>query len=333
MNFVLDDECALNLFYQLSIDDDAKAMVTFTDVIPQLLERVLSGEASQTHIAILVNIATEKRNAQLICGREGKGLDAIMGRAIEQQNLLLFKLLRNLASHTGSTQIMFSKWVQKLLCLATGQTTSPPASLSFRIGVESIRILSQLHLNNWDEFIQKNNMVSWVGDKINTSQGKNGSTDLLLQVVILSGTMALQSCAARLLVPLVDSFLRFLAEEQEDDEMVIQIVYFFYSLLLHEETNADLTSEDSPVGAYLIDLMHDKNEKIRELCERTLDLFAMTSDVWSRRMDAERFCWHNAQWLEMVTGNDCTMSCDSALSEPPSLFNDIFETEELAEMN
>lgn len=85
------DAKALNLLYQLSVDDDAKAMLTFTDAMQlvrpvfvstpaffidsalQLMRDLLTGNGSEATKAILLNACAEKRNAQLVCGHDGQG--------------------------------------------------------------------------------------------------------------------------------------------------------------------------------------------------------------------------------------------------------------------
>lgn len=55
----------------------------------------------------LINLAVEKRNAQLICGADGKGLDDILDLAFREKDSMLMKLARNLASHDAAIQQNF----------------------------------------------------------------------------------------------------------------------------------------------------------------------------------------------------------------------------------
>lgn len=52
----------------------------------------------------LINVALEKRNAQLICGADGRGLDEIMEMAVESEDSMLMKLARNVGAHEGVIQ-------------------------------------------------------------------------------------------------------------------------------------------------------------------------------------------------------------------------------------
>lgn len=74
----------------------------------QLMRYLLSNQATDVMKAILINIALEKRNAQLICGQEGQGLDLLIELVYEQKDLLILKILRNIASHSGPSQSMFN---------------------------------------------------------------------------------------------------------------------------------------------------------------------------------------------------------------------------------
>lgn len=46
--------------------------------------------------------------------------------------------------------------------------------------------------------------------------------------------------------------------------------------------------------------MTDQNLEVRKVCERGLMLIAESDVKWQERIKNERFCWHNAQWLEAI---------------------------------
>lgn len=57
-------------------------------------------------MALAVNLAANKRNAQLIC--EGAGLKLLMKRALKYRDPLLTKMIRNIAQHEGPTRALFT---------------------------------------------------------------------------------------------------------------------------------------------------------------------------------------------------------------------------------
>ena len=56
-------------------------------------------------IALGINLAANKRNAQLIC--EGPGLRLLMRRAFKFNDPLLLKMIRNISQHDGPTKAQF----------------------------------------------------------------------------------------------------------------------------------------------------------------------------------------------------------------------------------
>ena len=56
-------------------------------------------------IALGINLACNKRNAQLIC--QGNGLRLLMRRALRFKDALLLKMIRNISQHDGQTKNLF----------------------------------------------------------------------------------------------------------------------------------------------------------------------------------------------------------------------------------
>lgn len=56
-------------------------------------------------IALGINLAANKRNAQLVC--EGPGLRLLMRRAFKFNDPLLLKMIRNISQHEGPTKAQF----------------------------------------------------------------------------------------------------------------------------------------------------------------------------------------------------------------------------------
>ena len=56
-------------------------------------------------IALAINLAANKRNAQLIC--EGNGLRLLLRRAMKFKDTLLMKMIRNISQHDGTTKREF----------------------------------------------------------------------------------------------------------------------------------------------------------------------------------------------------------------------------------
>lgn len=75
----------------------------------QVMKLMLNSTGPQVPLelmALAVNLAANKRNAQLIC--EGSGLKLLMKRALKYRDPLLTKMIRNIAQHEGPTRALFT---------------------------------------------------------------------------------------------------------------------------------------------------------------------------------------------------------------------------------
>ncbi|PIO70763.1 hypothetical protein TELCIR_07368 [Teladorsagia circumcincta] len=285
---------------------------------------LLTGNGSEATKAVLLNACAEKRNAQLVCGHDGQGLALLMDAAIDGRDLMVAKIVRSIASHEGPTQDMFVSSMPRLL-EAGMKNALTQEDENVALGLEFIGTAALIKVADWSSLSTSYDLVNWIGERLKASGGEN--EPLQLQLVIMCGTMARQVDAARTLVPLLEVFLQLLHTMQEDDEFVAQLLYLFLQLLRHRELANRLMGPDSALGAYVIDLMHDKNPAIREMCDNALVIIGEHSQEWARRIAAERFRWHNAQWLDTVEGG---VACDEgAVMDddyvPGMLFDDQFD--------
>ncbi|MCL4124004.1 UNVERIFIED_CONTAM: hypothetical protein GTU68_007997 [Idotea baltica] len=231
-----------------------------------------------------VNLALNKRNAQLIC--EGAGLKLILKRAFKNRDPLLMKMVRNIAQHEGPTRALFTDYVSDLCGVVIEGTCD-------EFVLECVGVLGNLALPDLDfsHILTEFNFLNWIVNNLRTDV----ADDLVLEVVVLVGTVAADEAAAKLLVQagILDTLVNLLNAKQEDDEVVLQIVYVFYQLTRHESTRPRVVMT-AEVPAYLIDLMHDNNNEIRKVCDATLDIIAEEdSEVGQPASSAYQFRWYN----------------------------------------
>lgn len=287
-------QAVLAVLYHLSVDDKCKSMFTYTDCIPTVMKLVLNSPEPMVPLelmALAVNLAANKRNAQLIC--EGAGLKLLMKRALKYRDPLLTKMIRNIAQHEGPTRALFTEFVGDLCEVVSGGESD-------EFVLECVGVLGNLSLPDLDycQLLTKHNLIDWIKDSLQPDAVED---DLALEVVVLLGTVAGDQAAAQLIVNtgILHSLVNLLNAKQEDDEMVLQIVYVFYQLTRHEATRPQVIST-TEVPAYLIDLMHDKNTEIRRVCDTTLDIISENDNEWAVRIQCHKFRWYNSQWLDMV---------------------------------
>ncbi|XP_055896459.1 kinesin-associated protein 3-like isoform X2 [Biomphalaria glabrata] len=299
----------LCILYHISMDDKAKSMFTFTDCFPIVMKLLL--ESPETPdielLALCINLASNKRAAQIIC--EGQGLKLLMKRAFKFKDPLLIKMIRNLSQHSGPTKNLFIDYIPDL-CSHVLDWDNEEFSL------ECLGILGNLTIPELDyELILKEyNLIPWIKGKL---QSGSAEDDVVLDVVILVGTVCSDDACAKLLADsnIIHLLIELLNAKQEDDEVVCQIVYVFYQMIFHEATR-EIIIKETQAPAYLIDLMHDKNAEIRSVCDNTLDMIGEFDEEWATKIQLEKFRWHNSQWLEMVESRQVDEFADPSYMYP-----------------
>lgn len=287
-------QLAMCILYHISVDDRFKSMFAYTDCIPQVMKMVFDCGEERIEaelISFCINLAANKRNAQIIC--EGNGLKMLMKRALKLKDTLLMKMVRNISQHDGPTKNLFIDYVGDLAA-----QISPEEDEEFVI--ECLGTLANLTIPDldWELVLKEYNLVPYLTERLKPGSAED---DLILEVVIMIGTVSMDdSCAAMLAKSgIIPALIELLNAQQEDDEFVCQIVYVFYQMVFHQATR-DVIIKETQAPAYLIDLMHDKNAEIRKVCDNTLDIIAEYDEEWGKKIQTEKFRWHNSQWLEMV---------------------------------
>ncbi|KAM7387808.1 hypothetical protein PAMP_024021 [Pampus punctatissimus] len=326
-------QLSMCILYHISMDDRFKSMFADTDCIPQgssaphpppsplstpsppsskpFLFNVKSAQERRTEeevlmklvfdcgeekmdvelISLCINLAANKSNAQLIC--EGNGLKMLMKRAVKLKDVLVMKMIRNLSQHSGSTKSLFLDHVGDLAAQITEEESE-------EFVIECLGTLANLTIPDldWALVLQEYNLVSYLKDRLKPGSAED---DLILEVVIMIGTVSMDdSCAAMLAKSgIIPALIELLRVQQEDDEFVCQIVYVFYQMVLHKATR-DVITKDTQAPDYLIDLMHDNNAEIRKVCDNTLDIIAEYNEEWGKKIQNQKFRRYNGRWLEMV---------------------------------
>uniref|UniRef100_A0A7N6FDE0 Kinesin-associated protein 3b n=1 Tax=Anabas testudineus TaxID=64144 RepID=A0A7N6FDE0_ANATE len=252
---------AMRVLYHISIDDRYKGMFVYTDCVPQLMQMLFEfgeKEIEAELISILINLAANKKNAQLMC--EGNGLKMLMKRALKMKDCLLMKMIRNISQHDGPTKPLFIDYVGDLAAEIRAEEEEEWV-------LECLGMLANLTIPDldWELVLKEYNLVPYLKDRLKPGSAED---DLILEVVIMIGTVSMDDACAAMLAK--SGIIPALIE------------------LLNE------------APAYLIDLMHDKNAEIRKVCDNTLDIIAEYDEEWGRKIQSEKFRFHNNQWLEMV---------------------------------
>ena len=174
-------------------------------------------------MALAVNLAANKRNAQLIC--EGHGLRVLMQRAFHYQDALIMKMVRNIAQHDGMTKTLFVEFIGDIADAVRRADLE-----EFR--VECLGILGNLSIPDLDfeRVLSEYDLVPWMMDRLEKHRrqqrdGVDAEDDLILEIVVFVGTCAADPAAASYLCKsgMLASMIELLKAKQEDDEMVLQV--------------------------------------------------------------------------------------------------------------
>lgn len=284
----------LCILYHISMDDRFKSFFSYTDCIPVVMKMILECKLERVDIeliALCINLASNKRNAQLIC--EGNGLRLLMRRALKYKDPLLMKMIRNISQHEGATKKDFMNYIPDLANIIKNYGDE-------EFVIECVGILGNLNVPDMDYsvMLKEYDLLAYIKSKLIPGEAED---DLVLEVTILTGTIASDEGCASMLAKsgIIQDLIELLRAKQEDDEVVLQIVYVFYQMIFHQATR-NVIIKETQAPAYLIDLMHDKNEEVRRICDGTLDIISECDEEWGKKILVEKFRWHNSQWIEMI---------------------------------
>ncbi|XP_039632290.1 kinesin-associated protein 3-like [Polypterus senegalus] len=287
-------QVTLCILYHISMDDQFKLMFAYANCIPQfmnMLSECVEEQIDLELISLFINLAANKRNAQLIC--EGSGLETLLKRALKCKDPLLMKMIRNISQHDNATKCLFTEYIGDLAAQIRYEEEE-------EFLIECLGTLANLTISemNWELVLTKYNLIPFFKHHLKPGLAED---DMILEVVIMIGTVSLDPCCASMLAKsgIIPALIELLNAQQEDDEFVCQIVYVFYQMVFHQETR-DVIIQETQVPAYLIDLMHDKNSEVRKVCDNTLEIIAEHDEEWGKKIQSEKFRWHNSQWLMMV---------------------------------
>ncbi|GMT19261.1 hypothetical protein PFISCL1PPCAC_10558, partial [Pristionchus fissidentatus] len=293
------DEKALNVLYQLTLADDSRSLLPFTDAINHLVSDTLGGHASAVTKAVLLNASLDKRTTQIMCGSNGATIDALMKLAVDQSDLLAAKIVRNMASHEDTADSFLVKWIPSLLSVVMEDGFSEEEANAAR-SLELLAISCLCRGVDWERLNDEMGLSQWLSSTLIASRSPEYEP-FQLQQVILASRIASTVEGAKSVVGLLDHFLNLLNTLQEDDELVMQLLFFFLCLLKHRQVGEMiLEGEESALPAYILDLMHDNNPKVMDLADQAARIIASLNPEWNKRFMTEKFRYYNAQWLEMV---------------------------------
>nr|KAG5710596.1 hypothetical protein BaRGS_013242 [Batillaria attramentaria] len=280
----------LRLLLNLSFDSELRSKMIKFGLLPKLVNLLNNENHKLIILCILYHISLDDKAKSMFTYTDC--IPMVMKMLLEspeQPDMELLALCINLAANKRTAAI---------ICEGSGLKMLMKRAFKFHDAfvMKMIRNISQ---HDGDT---KNLFIDYISD-LCTAVLNGECDDFALECLGILGNLTIPDLDYELilkeydLIPWIKSKLQ--PAKQEDDEVVCQIVYVFYQMIFHEATR-EIIVKDTQAPAYLIDLMHDKNAEIRKVCDNTLDIIAEFDEEWARRIQLEKFRWHNSQWLDMV---------------------------------
>uniref|UniRef100_A0A671Q1Z2 Kinesin-associated protein 3-like n=1 Tax=Sinocyclocheilus anshuiensis TaxID=1608454 RepID=A0A671Q1Z2_9TELE len=281
----------LRLLLNLSFDTGLCSKMVHADLLPKLTSLLEDEAQRQIAMCILYHISMDDRFKSMFAYTDciPQVMKMLFDCGEERFDAELISFCINLAANKRNAQIMCEGNGLKMLMKRALKLKDP-------LMMKMIRNISQ-HDGPF-----KNLFIDYVGD-LAAQIGLKEEEEFVIECLGTLSNLTIPDLDWELvlkeynLVPYLKDHLK--PAQQEDDEFVCQIVYVFYQMVFHQATR-DVIIKETQAPAYLIDLMHDKNAEIRKVCDNTLDIIAEYDVEWGKKIQSEKFRWHNSQWLEMV---------------------------------
>jgi hypothetical protein len=153
------------VLYQLSQDDKTKATFTYTDCISLVCQFVIhfpQPKIGYELIALAINLSTNAKNAANMA--EGDNYEVLIKRALKNEDILLLKVIRNLAQFANlKVKDTLEKYIMEFIKIIT-QTKDLP-----EMQIELLGTLVYANLNNWDEVLKKTGLLKFIEVNIDPS--------------------------------------------------------------------------------------------------------------------------------------------------------------------
>lgn len=289
---------SLKVLYQLSQDDKSKTTFTYTECIPMLFLMISQhpeAKVGKELVGLAINLCTNSRNAEIFS--DGKQLEILIKRALQNQDDLIMKLIRNIAKSckSGTVQEVLQKYVSKFI-----KAVLSIEDMAFVVEVLGV-LVSIENEEMWAKFLSSTEILNFIQKHIVPGFAED---DIILECIMLIGTVTCSDKCAKMVktTMVIQQLNNLLEEKQEDDEMVMQIMFAFYKLLLCKSTREMILHETKVVN-YLLELLQDQNPRIKKLADEILGLVQEVDDDWKEDIKLKRFEIHNQEWLEQVANN------------------------------
>eukprot|EP00127_Corallochytrium_limacisporum_P003854 Clim_evm68s153 gene=Clim_evmTU68s153 len=266
-----------------------------TDV-DETADQIINSSKLRIHpqlIRLAIYIASEPNAARLIC--KEKGTESLLGKAMASADPLIMRMSKALSSHEPIIKEQYLPYLESILKIALG-------------------ILANMTIEGFDfaRLLLQADLISLIKDGI--MQHALDSLSFECLVLVTSAVVDEDCCKALIRIRIVDDVLSLLRVHQENDSFVVQIVHCFHEMVFKRMLRQHVIDETDAIS-YIIEMMHDKNVRVRLICERTLPVIAEHSGGWSNEIKSGKYRWHDSEWLAAMEARSAKSPADLAESD------------------
>ncbi|RYG70130.1 hypothetical protein EON64_01025 [archaeon] len=237
----------LKLLYHLSVDDRCKSMLTYAEGISLLMGLTLNFSQdllAKELAALMINLSYHPRNVEAMLAN--KGLNLLMDRFADKRDILLMKIIRNVSLYTFNAQQellaqssnhevlnyryrgLWSPHVKTLIEVMLEHSNSHDLAVEIAGCLANMTALDLPASANWSRLIKDHALLSFCARLLVPGLAQN---DLVLEVVMLIGTIATDSQACELIASsnnLISTLYQLLKDKVEDLEILLQLLTLFH---------------------------------------------------------------------------------------------------------
>jgi hypothetical protein len=213
----------LKILYQLSQDDKTKATFTYTECLPlvyQLIVNYPQPKVGYELVAFAINLSTNAKNAAILS--EGDRFEILIKRAINNEDILLFKVIRNLSQFaTSKVKNTLEKYAATFVDMAIKTREVPD------IQIEILGILVYSHLDNWKDILKTTTLLPVIQENIDPSMVFHESEDILLECIMMVATVTNSEESAKIVAnsEIPRRLGEVLLQKDMGEDITLQILY------------------------------------------------------------------------------------------------------------
>lgn len=315
--YVISSEEKIRIMFNMATCQNTNCINILANRLIKFLDNMPNYPSTEL-IALLINLSTNRRNAQLLSDKEflGKLFKKVIdsSSSLKYHDILLLKLLRNLSQHECNYKSIFGDFLSDLIKMVLQLKVTP---ISQKIEdddneddlavIEIFGIIGNMEnveSVDWLSLNQRLNLWSRIAEMLQINDDViDYEDDLILQCIFIISTMCNQRdcCLFLLNENIAKVLINVLNLKQKDDEIVLQILFTFHQILRFEESRKMLLKEPVHVLKYFLDLLNDSNKEIKRICSISLNIIMEFEEEYSELIKEQKFKSYNQQWLEMVS--------------------------------